>query len=729
MEKQKSVSKMSFEKIFANRVQYEIPFFQRGYSWEKINWQQLLDDIKENILEEYEDLEDLEDVEFFFGSIVIAERTTNSLPNENRHFLIIDGQQRLTTVYIALAIIYNLLKNKCDNGSPGLTKEIAELQKLLINDSDSDDDYDKIKILSCKGDKLPTYQTVFDTDEKPCSKTLREDYYAYNEKHNNLNELVKFLRKEFQRKNIDELLIWEKILRRSLKVVWIPIDEQKDDVQSIFETLNDRGRPLTSSELICNYLFKTLREEEDFNEIHNEKWLRTINHINKKGNMEDYLRTIFSIGESVAIGSGRNVYVHIKKKYKNITKDIASKLLDQIAEDVHFYNYIINPQESSPHHKYRESDIHSLLVDISDTRMESSRYYIIEILKALDKEVISSHETIALLKELLTALVRRKVSGLPTNMYNRVFPSLFSKLQGCENKVSEFIAQMVTTRIYITDEQFKHSLINNNLYTSSTDLPFTRMILKTIDKSQEPHSQHADFTKFNTVEHIMPQKLTRDWEDYIAEDANNPMLKLYINSIGNLCLLNDKANSHAQQRLFPEKIKDYPNASSLTRDLKEYKGIWNIQAINNRSKHLAEIANKIWAWSKNMDKSFKPVEYKSGEIFYLIDGKKEADARGSFFEETREFVVYKDSVCNTKVSQKDSPTVQNIAKRRKELEHRGIIGKSSDGSLVFLKDHHFSSPSAAAQIVRGGSSNGWEYWKTREGEPLNNRYPNAKEKK
>jgi uncharacterized protein with ParB-like and HNH nuclease domain len=717
----RAVEKMSFEDIFDDKVQYEMPFFQRGYSWEKENWVQLLDDIQENILDEFGGEKKFSETEFFFGSIVIAESKQQTLPNMPRRFLVIDGQQRLTTVYIALSIIYNLLRKKADESPElALTGEIGSIARHIINDVKTKDDYDRIKLLSCKGDKMPTYQTVFDTDIKPRSPTLNDDYYSYNENSNKLKSLAAYLRIFFGKKEVEVLLDWKNILLKSLKVVWIPIDENKDDIQSIFETLNDRGRPLTASELICNYIFKPFAGEDSqkFNALHTEKWLTTIGKIDKSGNIEDYLITLFSLGEPVAIGCGKNVYIHVKKKYKNITTESASCILAEIEQNVEFYNEVINPKSISPHHKYRKMKIFSLLSDIADTRMESSRYFAIQILQAFDKNEISQENAEKLLAELLTTLVRRKVSASATNMYNRVFPSLFGKIRNRENLVDAFIDEMIDAGIYVTDELFKESFVKNKLYSTSAELSFTRMILKNIDKSQEPYSQHADYQNFDTVEHIMPQKLSSEWKRYIGNDANNQILKIHINSIGNLCLLNKKANSHASQDVFEEKIKEYPDASSLTRDLKNHKGMWNIQAIIARSERLAKIANNLWKWSYNKDKNFEVVsahhKIGSNEMFYLRDERNEADASGNLLDDGSRFVVYRNSVCNKKLTSNQD----EIEKWRGDLKYKGIIAQTQSDGIVFLQDHIFNSPSTAASVIRGGAANGWEYWKNQEDKTL-----------
>lgn len=92
------VSNKNFHQLLKANIQFEIPFFQRGYAWEKKHWDQLFDDIEEQIRPELDSVDNIEDAEHFFGPIVVLEKTSADL--ELKKFQVIDGQQRITTVYL-----------------------------------------------------------------------------------------------------------------------------------------------------------------------------------------------------------------------------------------------------------------------------------------------------------------------------------------------------------------------------------------------------------------------------------------------------------------------------------------------------------------------------------------------------------------------------------------------------------------------------------------------------
>src|SRR3954468_816765 len=98
-----SVKNRTFKDTLNGTVRFEIPFFQRGYAWEKKQWDQLFVDIQEQIIDELESGSEIADVEHFFGPIVVLEKIGGH--PELKEFTVIDGQQRITTVYLILAIV------------------------------------------------------------------------------------------------------------------------------------------------------------------------------------------------------------------------------------------------------------------------------------------------------------------------------------------------------------------------------------------------------------------------------------------------------------------------------------------------------------------------------------------------------------------------------------------------------------------------------------------------
>jgi len=587
------VANKSFGQLLKNNIQFEIPFFQRGYAWEKKHWKQLFEDIEEKVINEIDLSNNLEDLEHFFGPIVVLEKINSNL--SLKKFLVIDGQQRITTIYLLLALIKIQLKEK-SHQSQMANEYVAKLNKFLINEVDETDDYLKMKVFSGKGDRLPTYYIVFGNNN-PNSSHLNVDQQLYNPKTNKVDAFKvyseKYLKKHFT--SVPQLWQLAEILMKSLKIVWIPLDEKKDDPQAIFESLNDRGMPLTASELICNFLFQPLikSKEIDFEDLHNNLWLKTLTNIDTTGNFEDYLRNYLSIGENKVIGKGRRIYTFFKAKNKKLNSKTAKEFLEEINKFYKIYNSIVNPIANP----YKVDEINEILINIKSTRMDASTPFILALLKGHSLSIIEEKDAIELLNELLVFLTRRKMCELPTQKYDIIFPNLLNKIINEPDKVKEFQSVIKAEKYWVSNQDFENSLINNQLYRSR-DLPFTRMILREIDKSMQDYGQLPDYSTLPTVEHVLPQTIDEHWEHYLGNDVENPEINKYINTLGNLCLLSRPANSHAGQDPFEEKKKDYTDVSALTRDVKGREVKWNIKSIKERSKDLAINGLKIWKWKE-----------------------------------------------------------------------------------------------------------------------------------
>ena len=117
---------------------------------------------------------------------------------------------------------------------------------------------------------------------------------------NRVDEFHKFAIRKLKSDYNTVPALWQlaEAILNCLKVVWIPLDEDKDDPQAIFESLNDKGMPLSASELLCNYLFRPIIDaKEKFEDLHNSQWLGSIKTLGGDAHFEDYLRNLFSIDE------------------------------------------------------------------------------------------------------------------------------------------------------------------------------------------------------------------------------------------------------------------------------------------------------------------------------------------------------------------------------------------------------------------------------------------------
>ena len=375
--------------------------------------------------------------------------------------------------------------------------------------------------------------------------------------------------------------------------MWIPLDENKDDPQAIFEGLNDKGMVLSAVELLCSYLFKPLIDDitRQHESIHNDKWLKSIKKVGGEDKFEFYLRNLFSINRYKMIGKGRKLYSQFKNTEKNISKQKAFETINEISDNADIFNQIDQPL--SFHHP--NGKIHSLLKKIKQTGMASSIPFVLAVLKELKASKISENDTIIILKNLLVLLIRRKVCELKTTKYDVFFPTLLNKIINEPDKAKAFQDQVRQEGLWVSDQEFKDSFINKPLY-KQTELEFARLILQEIDGAMQEDKQLPDYFSINTIEHVLPQTLDDEWRNYLGNEAFDMNLERIRNTIGNLCLVSPPANSRVGQDSFERKKNRYTDVSALTRDLKQRTGKWDIGSIKKRSKDLAQKALEIWTF-------------------------------------------------------------------------------------------------------------------------------------
>jgi uncharacterized protein with ParB-like and HNH nuclease domain len=584
---QKIISRR-FKDIFNTNVRYEIPFFQRGYAWEKKQWDKLWEDIYEEIIPALEN-SNFEDEEHFFGPIVVLEKRNAPHPNLKR-YLIIDGQQRITTVYLLLGLIRKSL-NDLSHLSVEAQNYCAEIDKYITNDICGGDDYLKLKIFSSKGDRYPTYKIAF--QENPSSPFLIEDQKLYFPDTNKIDQFVKFYNKKTKNYNVPDLWQLFQVIINSLTIVWIPLDENKDDAQAIFESLNDAGMPLSASELLCNYIFRPILNDStnEHEKWHNDYWLKARKVVGEN-NFEDYLINLFSIGEKKRVGQGRRLYVQFKNRNKKISKEKATTTLNDILENAVFYNNI--KQSSKFPHKNEKIKI--WLYKISQTNMSSITPFLMSVLKSFNVDSLNEKDTLELLSQTYVLLVRSKIANRRVTKFDTFFPALLKDIINEPDKARAIEKKFQQEGLWVSNQEFEDSFLTKELY-NQRELNFARHILQELDKYLQDYNEYPDYSTINTIEHILPQTLNEDWELYLKKDAENPNLKIIINTVGNLLLNSSPANSTFGQKPFEEKRKLYTEISALSRELKEQNiDNWNIEEINKRSKKIAEYGLEIWKW-------------------------------------------------------------------------------------------------------------------------------------
>ena len=612
MPDQQHIANRSFQEIFEQDIIYEIPFFQRAYAWDRMNWKQLDDDINDHIITEvFQQLEEekqdinltsmatcISEHEYFFGPIVVMQQ--KSPIQSLKRFIIIDGQQRMTSVYLLIAIILEHLRRK-----PDLSEQIAQytlqLESVLTNKIPSNlDDYFRLKILSNKGDRLPTYLMLFGVNPK--SKLLPGDQQLYIPEKNSIGNFKAYMNWKFSKSSANHLVAYSMALLKCLRVVWIPLQEGKDDPQAIFESLNAKGTPLTACELLCSYLFNPLISDDNSHEmIHNKLWLGSIIEVGGERNFELYLRYLYSIGEKKMIGKRRRLYVFFKHRYTILkeqtveAKAVAMKILDRIHANTGLYNQIGNPV----FHPHSNNEIRRSLIKISYTRIHTVYPFLLAMLKAEAQNEVSPQEASQLINITIVLLVRRKISKLSNTKYDTFFPDIWQRIIHKKDKLAALKKEIRKEDLWVDDKEFLEALMHKPLY-SKGESSFVQLVLQEIDRQmQSDINQMPDYSTLNQIEHIMPQNLSNKWKKYLGKESDNPGLSILVNTIGNLFLMSQSDDKFEEDSLFEEKKKEVSakELSALVNDLVDRKDKWNSEAINKRSKDLAEKALQIWNWN------------------------------------------------------------------------------------------------------------------------------------
>ena len=505
-----------------------------------------------------------------------------------------DGQQRITTVYLLLAVIREQIRLKKHLSTEAAGYQ-AKLDKFLENDLDGTDDYNKLKVFSSKGDRLPTWRILFGDETNPKTPRLQTDMRLYVKGNNQVDEFEKYAIKKLKNSYPDVPSLWElsQVLLHCLKLVWIPLDQEKDDPQAIFESLNDKGMPLTASELLCNYLFHPIIEaKEQYEDLHNDQWLASIKILGDDGRFEEYLRHFMSIGETKMVGKHRKVYVHFKMKNRQLSSAAAKRHLMALFAGAPIYRTIVDPIR----YPWKDERIQTLLSAISNTRMDSSTPFVLSVLLALHTGTMQSGKAAAILQETLVLLVRRKMTELATTQYDVMFPQLLGNILHEPNHIRAIHDHFRKHQVWVSDQDFEDAIANHPAYRRN-DLAFSRMILVELDKRLQVHGQLPDYTTVNTIEHVIPQVLDAAWKTYLGKDAEDDHLPVVVHTIGNLCLLSQPANSSAGQNPFVSKKAGYSPITAFARQIKETETDWNISSVRQRSRELAKHATAIWAWT------------------------------------------------------------------------------------------------------------------------------------
>ncbi|GAA9262232.1 DUF262 and DUF1524 domain-containing protein [Helicobacter pylori] len=530
--------------------QLVIPIYQRLYSWEKEQCKQLWDDIIK--IGGNDKMGG-----HFIGSILyVLDRITHS----NNALLIIDGQQRLTTITLLLTALRDHLSDEVKR------KEIED--HYLIN-SNRDGDK-KFRLILSESDK-DTLLSLIDKDRRkpsePSSKIM-ENFKLFE---------------EWVSKNTDKLETIFKGLEK-LMIVEIALEKGKDDPQLVFESMNSKGMELAQTDLIRNYVVMETEVEKQ-ESFYNKYWRAMEKDFKQNETLfNQFVRHYLTI-KTREIPNINKVYVALKDYRQKEGIGIEDSLKD-LQKYCGYFCQIAFKKEA-------DKDLNKALSFLVDLEMDVIYPLLLELYSDYSDGVLSKADFIPIIALIESYLFRRAVCGIPSNGLNKFFASFTRHIQKDEyfKSLKAHFGSLTEKQRFPNNDEFKDCFITIDFYSFKKNGYFFER-LENFDRKERVYTHEY------TTEHIMPQKLTEEWERDLGENFQAIHDK-YLHTIGNLTLTGynpEYRNKSFQEKQGMEKgFKDSPlRLNQGLRDLKSF----GEEEIKKRANDLADLALKIWTYPK-----------------------------------------------------------------------------------------------------------------------------------
>lgn len=556
---------MSFGELFVSNYYYSIPEFQRDYSWTEEEVEALWSDITTTIDENRSD--------YFMGAIVI----NNSKKPE---LMLIDGQQRFTTISILMCVIRDIAREiKDEKRSDAIHQRyiitsydfstLSENPKLKLNDNNNDF---YLKNIVAKTNETPVSQQPKNKKHKlhKSNKLISDAYsYLYENVQNRVvnNDFLKVL-----------IEIEECVREKLISIVILVADEASSYL--IFETLNDRGLALSVTDLLKNCLFS--RAGKDIEKIR-KKW----------GEIEE------KVGASELTKFMRYYWVskyrvvRERELYREILKELLGsltpiKLVEQLREAAEDYSAFEKPQDSSVWNSY-PSEVRNYVTCLNIFKV--TQCY--SILLAA-KECLPAKSFAEVLRIIVVISLRYSlICVFPAVKLESVYSNVAIQIRGQKlQNVQDIFKELYKEGVYPTDSEFISYFEVKSIRPSNAKQ--ARYILSEINRKLMGSKElvtNPDATQLN-LEHILPQKPSNEaWLSAFSDADSN----VYLHRLGNMTLLDSSINTKISNNSFRDKCETGFALSQLkiTKELCKYLE-WGPTQIEERQKEMAKIACEIW---------------------------------------------------------------------------------------------------------------------------------------
>lgn len=538
-----------------------IPVYQRNYDWKMEHCKQLYDDLVKIIRQNRKS--------HFFGSIVSVQSESGTM----EEFLIIDGQQRLTTISLLLLAIYHLLSSgKMVSRDHQLTDKI--LKKYLIDEYEPGEK--RIKLKPIKNDQK-AFGILFDQDEEyiPDSNlTINYRYFYDRIQHGELD--------------IDEL--FDAICK--LEIINISLNHE-DNPQLIFESLNSTGLNLSEGDKIRNYILMGLPNDQQ-TKFYEKYWNRIESYTDY--DVSSFVRDYLSIKQQ-STPNMNSVYPTFKKYVEDAEVADIEPLLKDLLEYAKRYAFLIKGGHS-------DERLNSCIYRLNRLSTSVTRPFLLEVIRLSESGALTADELIEVFHFTESYLFRRAICDLPTNALNKIFLLLHREIIRFDGDESHYVEKFKYALLskrertrFPSDEEFAECMSTRNIYGMN---PKNKLYLfERLENSETSETKdvwgHLDRGEYS-IEHIMPQHLTAAWivslgDNYEAIHTN------WLHRLANLTLTayNSRYSNSpfAEKRDMPHGFKDSGLRINQWVGRKEQ---WGLPELEERDQLLKNTVIGIWPY-------------------------------------------------------------------------------------------------------------------------------------
>ncbi len=583
----KSVNNYPVSQLFDTEtsVVYLIPRYQREYTWGKNQWESLFDDILENNLG------------YFLGSIICINQSTDALAVQQLE--LVDGQQRLTTLSLLFASVYSLLKIQESDLDEEQRFELINLKRKLVLKRDDE----KVRLIpQILNNNENDYRAVLaeagiisDCD-MPAYAGNRKIFRAFRYFQKRINEIT-----DPPNNRLETIL---KLLDKVSHACMVKIEVTTHaDAYTLFESLNNRGMPLTAIDLIKNKLLARLESIEPG---------KMDNYFNQWNRLLGYLEDDYAVQERFF----RQYYNAFKDELKAVHQvpmatrsnliEIYEKLINHDAKDFlqkinaagWFYSFILsNNQEDAL------NGLEKPFKDLERIQGAPSYLLMLHLLVHKDKLQLDNNHLSSTVRLLVRFFVRRNLTDTPpTRDLIRLFMTVIEKIGGLSGTAIPQAIEKQLIDLSASDDAFQRKL-EGAIYEENSNV--TRFILCTLAEQSMTKETWVDLWRLEgkrfmwTIEHIFPQgeNIPQHWVNMIANGDKQKAKELqqdYVHKLGNLTIsgfnstLGNKSFEEKRDRTDREgRTVGYNNGLKLNEDLATAQN-WSVEQINHRTKNLVQ---------------------------------------------------------------------------------------------------------------------------------------------